>query len=505
MQPLFRYGLDLIGNDPDNFVGNELKQLSTRRNRAVVPAAGPFYADSAILIDQADFRILVRGIDWVPVELNQILSLRTGKDIFGAMLVINRQVSSVVQISYQCVGGENEQSGQAMFDLLEKIPDDRLDFSWYEIDGKPLEWDPTPHLHPLGSPESFEKLTHVLDRIQQAITYTDLPAFRNLLLYINTIFDEINQSTKYKMDAFFGTQLASLKRELDKAFFEVDQVNNYQTATEDDGRIAARSDSISKNFPTAKYIALNALISFKNSVYNTFVLSETTKIGLNRGFELSPDAGSILELTTGSMRTLPTKKKAIADSDNANLSIYPEDADENDAFVILKVAGNRTNSGGIYFLVETTGSKFYVAKHDTGIVFNDFIHARFTTDTDFQVLINKLFNHINDGGTAHQVKADQVDLGFVEDLPIITIEEILCLDNKRKYITFDLLLLFIKTFMIGKDEGDDDAVNGEQNPVELLDIFKCSTGVVEDEVCCPEPVTCPEVVVDTPEPPPVEV
>jgi hypothetical protein len=56
----------------------------------------------------------------------------------------------------------------------------------------------------------------------------------------------------------------------------------------------------------------------------------------------------------------------------------------------------------------------------------------------------------------------------------------------------------MKTFMIGKDEGDDEPLNGKQNPIEKLDIFKCSTGIVDDEpLCCPEPVPCPE-----PPPPP---
>jgi len=503
MQPLFRYGLDLTGSNPDNFVGDEKHVLSDRRNRAVVTKAGPFYADNVVMVDMADLRILVRGIDYVPIELNQIMSLRTGKDVFGALLVINRQVSKNIQVSYQCVGGEWEQTAQTLFDLLDKIPDDGLDFSWYEIDGKPKEWFPTPHFHPIGTPSGFEEICHKLDKIQNAISYTDLPAYKNLILYINSIIDEINQKNKYKMDAFFGPQLIAFKRQINTAFFGLDNLSNYGIATEEDGRIIARSDSITKNFPVAKYIALNSLIAFKNVLYNTFILSETTHIGLTNTTNVSPDADSILNLRTGAIRTLVSKAQASNGSAGINLSIYPTDAGSSEQFVITKISGNKNNRGGIYFLIERTGKKFYIVKHSSGEPEVHFTHLRIAMYPQFEDIENRLLTHINDVDNGHDTTKSQIGLGLVENLPIISVQEILCLDNARKYITFDLFLLFVKTFFIGKNEGDDEDRSGEINPIEQLDIYKCGTGVLEEcPPCCDTPEPPPPAPSPEPEPPP---
>ena len=495
MQPLFRYGLDLTGTNPDNFINNEIHNLNTKRNRPVVPKAGPFFADTLVLIDNANLRILTRGVDYVPIELNQILSLRTGKDIFGAAIVINREVSSSITIAYNCVGGEYEQSAQTLFDLLDKIPDDGGTFSWYEIDGKPKEWFPTPHFHPIGSPSGFEEICHRLDRIEQALVFTDIPAFKNMLSYIKDAIEEINQNNKYRMDAYFGPQLIAFKKQLTAAFYDLEKVLNFDLATEEDGRIIARFDSITKNFPLAKYIAINSLIAFKNALYNNFVLSETTHIGLTNVFNVSPDAESILSLRTGSIRSIVSKNDAIRNSANINISIYPADTDPNNKYSLMRVSANNDNRGGIFFLIESTGKRFYVVRHRTGSVEDQFTHVRVATETEYKNIEETLTEHIGNNVDAHKVTKSQVNLGFVENLPIITIQEILCLDNARKYITFELFLLFIKTFMIGKNDGDDIDRDGNTNPVEELTIYKpIGEPVTDDPCCCPEPEPCPEPV-----------
>lgn len=481
MEPLYRYGLDLVGNNPDNFVGNENHTLSTRRNRAVVPKAGVFYADSLVMIDNHSNRILTRGIDYVFVELNQILSLKTGKDVFGAALVINRSVSPSIKISYNCVGGPHCQSAQTIFDLLEKIPDDNLDFSWYDVDNKPEEFNPTPHFHPIGEASGFEKVCHAVDKIHKALIYTDLPVFRKIISYMMGIFDEIDDKNKYKMDAFFGPELIAFKRQLSKAYYNLDKVDNLGVATEEDGRIIARPDSIMKNFSRSKFIALNSLISFKNVLYSNFVKSSSTGIGETMTRNVAPDAVSILNLTSGSIRTLLSKSANETEDNTINLSIYPEDVNRAHTFVITKLVSNRENRGGVYFLMETTGKSFYVVTHSNGDPSSRFIHKRLTTQEDLSAITNLLESHMSIIDNAHDVTQSQVGLGLVENNPIVSMQEVLALDSVRKYVTFDIFLLFIKTFFIGKDDSTAEDRNGTINPLEQLDIHTCVSSVLQEE------------------------
>lgn len=485
MEPLFRYGLDFTGVNPDNFVSNENHKLSTRRNRAVVPKAGAFFADSLVMIDNHTSRILNRGIDYVFVELNQILSLRTGKDIFGAALVINRSVSPDIKISYNCVGGVHCQSAQTMFDLLEKIPDNSLDFSWYEVDNKPEEFNPTPHFHPIGEATGFEKICHAVDKIHKSLIYTDLPVFRKIISYMMNIFDEIDDKNKYKMDAFFGPELIAFKRQLGKAYYNLDKLDNLGLATEEDGRIIARPDSISKNFARSKFIALNALVAFKNVLYNNFVRSTTTGLGESTTRNVAPDAQSILDLTSGSVRTIVSK--ALLDNNDVtlNLSIYPEDVDRTYSFVIMKLTSNRDNKGGVYFLMEKTGKTFYVVTQLNGDASAKFNHKRLATQEDILKISSLLESHMSLINDPHKVTPTQVGLGLVENNPIVSMQEVLSLDSVRKYVTFDIFLLFMKTFMIGKSDTIAEDRNGTINPLEELDIHTCVNSILrEEEVDC---------------------
>jgi hypothetical protein len=481
MEPLFRYGLDFTGINPDNFVSNENHKLSTRRNRAVVPKAGVFFADSLVMIDNHTSRILTRGIDYVFVELNQILSLKTGKDIFGAALVINRSVSSDIKISYSCVGGIHCQSAQTMFDLLEKVPDNSLDFSWYEVDNKPEEFDPTPHFHPIGEASGFEKICHAVDKIHKSLIYTDLPVFRKIISYMMNIFDEIDDKNKYKMDAFFGPELISFKRQLGKAFYNLDKLENLTLATEEDGRIIARPDSISKNFSRSKFIALNALVAFKNVLYNNFVKSTTTGIGESTTRNISPDSQSILDLTSGSVRTFVSKALLDNNDTSLNLSIYPEDADRTYSYVIMKITSNRENRGGVYFLMEKTGKSLYVVTQLNGDPNSKFNHKRLATQEDISKISSVLEDHMSLLGNPHDVTPTQVGLGLVENNTLVSMQEVLSLDPVRKYVTFDIFLLFMKTFTIGKNDTVSEDRNGTINPLEELDIHTCVSSILQEE------------------------
>jgi len=509
MQPLFRYGLDLTGVNPDNFVGDEPHVLQERRNRPIVTKAGPYYADSLSVFDLDNHRQLNRGSDYVPIELDQVLSLLTGKDVFGAALVINRSVGKNIKISYQCVGGEHCNSAQVIFDLLEKIPDENLTFSWYEVDNKPNEFDPSPHFHPIGEPTGFEKLCHAVDRIYSAIVYTDLPAFKNLLDYTESIFDEINQRNILKMDSFFGPQFIAFKKQLNQSYYEIDKVSNLQIATEEDGRIAARPDSVVKNFTRTKYIALNSLVSFKNVLYNNFIRADTSGIGLSYTDNISPDAVSLFSMTTGSVKTIIPKNLIPDAIEDLNLSIYPTDIKTMHNFTIIRLSTNRNDMGGVWLLIESTGKFMYVVTHENGNEQTFFTHNRISSTEAIDVIRLKLADHLSTDSNKHNVNKSQVNLGLVENLPVITMDEVLCLDGKRKYITFDLFLLFTKIFFIGKQDSADQDRDARVNPLEELNIYKCVSEILQaerlDDCICETCVDTPTIPAPPPPPAPIPV
>lgn len=488
--PIYRYGLDLTGLNPDNFVNNEHHVLERRKNRAIAPQNGAFFADSVVVIETATNRILTRGIHYVPVELYQSLSMATGKDIFGALLVIDRSIDANVHVSYQCVGGEHSIGAATLFSLLNKIPDDNNSYGWYDIIDKPEAFKPTPHLHPIGDAYGFEYINHQLDRIRNAILWKNIPTYNNLLNFVNNVINEINGELSFKMDSYFGPNLLLFKKQINVALYHLENIQNIEISTEEEGRIAARLDTVTNNFQRNKYVALNALVAFKNSLHTTFVSSQKTNIGKNFGLNRSPDSKSLLMMSNGTVSTIVSKNEAELASGNLNLSIYPPDVDPTHSFVLLKVTNNKDNFGGVWLMVEVQGKVAYMVTNSTGDVNEVFASRRLSLESDLNVVMNLINNHIAASSTAHKVTKAQVGLGDVENLPVVTRVEILQLENVHKYVTMDTLLLFMKTYTIGKNSSEDTTRDGTTNPLESIDIHKCNQCVADAEALIFECIPC---------------
>lgn len=489
--PLIRYGLDLTGTNSDNFVSNEVHVLEKRRNRAAAPKYGAFFADGLTVIEQSNGRILTRGIHYVPIELYQTVSLMTGKDIFGAVLIIDSDVTSPINLSYNCLGGEYSRSAQPLIDLLAKMPDDRLEYSWFDILNKPDYFKPTEHLHPIGDAVGFQYLVQALEKIRNAILWTDTPMYQNLIDYINSVLDDLDQQMKYKMDSYMGPILVAFKRQLTKAFLGLENVENLRLATEEEGRTAARQDTRVSNFAERKYTALSTIVAFKNVLYENFVSSEETNIGKSRGVRKNPVRLNLLNLVNGAIVSLMSKAEARSSNTVFDSDVYPTGSDDSDQFTIVKVTNNRTNRGGIFLAYQQQGKACYIGVHLTGKDSDLISWRRFSFADDLDGLSLKISNHIQDTNNPHKVTKTQVNLKQVENLPVIDRSEILCLDPVRKYVTFDALLLFMKTFMIGKTGGINDPNNNTTDPLENVQILYCPSSNCNCDSETPSPTYPP--------------
>lgn len=490
--PIYRYGLDLTGLNPDNFVNSEHHVLERRKNRALAPQNGAFFADSVVLIETPTNRILTRGVHYVPVELCQSLSIATGKDVFGALLVIDRSIAANVHVSYQCVGGEHSIGADTLFSLLKKIPDDNNSYGWHDIIDKPEEFKPTPHLHAIGEAYGFEYMNHQLDRIRNAILWKNVPTYNNLLSFVNDVLNEITHDMNFKMDSYFGPELMTFRRQLTIALYELEHVFNIEISTEEEGRIAARLDTTKNNFQRNKYIALNSLIAFKNSLHSTFVSSAKTNLGKTFSTNRAPDIQSVLFMSNGTVSTIVSKNEAQLGGSSLNLSIYPSDVDPTQSFVLVKITNNKDNFGGVWLLIEQQGRSAYFVSHANGDVNEDFTYRRLSLESDMDIVFGLLNTHIAATGTAHKLNKEQVGLSDVENLPVVTRLEILQLENTHKYVTMDTMLLFMKVFVVGKESSTDTSRDGTVNPLETIDIHKCNQCVADAESFVLDCIPCTE-------------
>lgn len=160
--------LDLTGNNIDNRVIDEPHSLSVRPTRSIATNKGPFYAASLSVRDGGV--VLSRGIDYQLVELHQEATLKTGKEIHSVILIINKNVSSDVTVTYQAVGGHFGRNDEAIANLYQSLLTDDRPVPWEGLMNKPTEFNPTVHRHLLDDVYGFEPVVDYLERIKRAIT-----------------------------------------------------------------------------------------------------------------------------------------------------------------------------------------------------------------------------------------------------------------------------------------------------------------------------------------------
>lgn len=208
-----RYALDPTGENPDNLIIQEFKQLSDRDLRFVVPMHGPFFVKSARLYDGVTKRLLTKsedGVsgDYVVPMISQEATLRFGEEISDSVLILNKDVASSVYVTYQALGGNFKNNISNIVNIFETFLNDNRAVDWLTgVYGKPNAYPPSLHGHFLTDIFGFETMTFMLEQIRQAILISYSPAWDILLDAIAS-----NKATKADVDnGIVSDRLVSLE------------------------------------------------------------------------------------------------------------------------------------------------------------------------------------------------------------------------------------------------------------------------------------------------------
>lgn len=219
MPTYYRYAEDFTGVNPDNLIVGEIISLSDRPIRVGVPKYAPFFSKSLVITDRLTQRVLVKGVDYRIPVIVQEASLRAGEEIADAFLIENPDVSSEIQVTYQCLGGAYQSNIDNIAKIYESYMNDNRSVDWNTgVFGKPDSYPPSLHPHWLRDIYGFEPITVQLERIAQAITLGNTPAFEMFLDAIETRFATI-EDMNMGMPLKRAVTLAGLLHVLDKYNF----------------------------------------------------------------------------------------------------------------------------------------------------------------------------------------------------------------------------------------------------------------------------------------------
>ena len=194
-----KYPLDRTGKAVTNRIEDEPHVVGVQFNRIVAPNAGPYYEDSMVIEDTVG-NVLVKGVDWDPILPYVEASMTLTYPVSNMIVIKNKEITEIVLKEYQVPGGLYQTYTDAMIDLINSLMQDNREVAWDNIGGKPIRFQPTPHLHHLKDLYGFEYEVLALEEILRAIQQGDVAAHDVIYQYIETLRDWVKDQLDKKQD-----------------------------------------------------------------------------------------------------------------------------------------------------------------------------------------------------------------------------------------------------------------------------------------------------------------
>lgn len=164
--PIVRFQFDPTGKDRNNRVPGEVCKLDTKTRRTIVPKYGAFYGDSVVLVDAYTLKPLDHGKHYIFDSLRQVITKRTGKGVYGVIVIIDPSVGDTVNLTYQAVGGAYMDHSEDVVQLSSRVSDDNRSVLYGNVDGIPDEFKPSMHFHDIGDFYNFDGLAQGMERLR---------------------------------------------------------------------------------------------------------------------------------------------------------------------------------------------------------------------------------------------------------------------------------------------------------------------------------------------------
>lgn len=197
-----RYPLDLTATNINNFVEGDIRQLDNRQVRCVAPQYGPYFTETLSIRDLSNARLLTRGLDYQCLDLNDVATLKSHKEVCSIVAIISPAVSSSISMSYHVIGGEYEKDHGAIVNLIEALTNDTRPVLWPNVLNRPDSFTPAPHLTTTADIYGFESLLVSIEAIRKVLLFGDQIHTDRVLDYLEKTLNEFNIQIRYLLDTY---------------------------------------------------------------------------------------------------------------------------------------------------------------------------------------------------------------------------------------------------------------------------------------------------------------
>lgn len=220
-----KYPLDRTGVAVSNLVQGEERQVEKQYNRAFAPYGGPFYGDGVVVTDKATGKPLTLGTDYQLIYPYTEAIQNLGKPVYQLINLVNKAYDNVI-LKYQVVGGPYSYSIDSIVKLINDIQQDDRVVSWGNVWGKPLEFNPSAHLHAATDLYGLEYVVLALEELTRSVIQGDVASH-------NVIYDYINRVRTWAQENFdrLDAEDVALRKEIERLDGRCDDLQNQLNAT----------------------------------------------------------------------------------------------------------------------------------------------------------------------------------------------------------------------------------------------------------------------------------
>ena len=412
---IIKYPLDLTGTNPDNLVSNEPHTAPREYARGFGVNYGAFYTKSVRIIHVATGRTLVKGTDYICLELIEDAFRASGQEVCAAIQITNEQLDGEFLVTYQAIGGEFSTNISVINALLEALALDNRAVKWGDILGLPDTYPPSSHLHSVDDLYGFEYMVEALERIRSAILlgdYYDHEEIRQRIANLKSFLLAEDQKILAQLQTHLNDH--SNPHATTKAQVGLGLVDNFATSTQAEAEAGTSNGLFMTPLRTYQSVAKFALIPLNAHIARTDNPHATTKaqvgLGLVDNFataaQADAEAGTRNDLFVTPLRVAQAIKKFAGDLLAAHI------ADKLNPHATTKA---QVGLGNVDNYATATQ-----LEAETGTANNLFMTPLRVAQAIAKQALIPLDNHTDNTSNPHSVTKAQVGLGSVLNYGIAT-------------------------------------------------------------------------------------
>ena len=438
--------LDLTGKSPANFIQGEQHSIGVGANRLITPVFGAFFKEGMVLKDGSSF-LPIDSSKYLLLDFDAKASMLTGKEVYASIVVTDPTVVSDIALDYQAFGGPASRNRSGLMSLLASRVNSSGTMDWELVTDKLDKYPPAEHKMLLAHLYGMEYVVAGVDRLKDAITIGNSAVYDRTNQNIDTLLATLPAAGNAAAQQIIDLNINGTKLSINPGSFGLDLLQNLATMPKPIAEGAASIGFIYDPAGTDFYSTIHGLDAFADVLRKETVNANDTSIGLSMGKYVEAQRSALLALPNGSSFLLNSKKSYTDAGTTYDPSVYPEGAVATDEFVILRINNAQNSAAGVFMLFNRNQHATYIGtlKNDncaTKLVWKKMFH-----DGELDELSKLLQQHAEDTKNPHELVAADVGFDKLENLPVVTTDDIDKQVGVRKYLTTDTLQYYMKMFM----------------------------------------------------------